>query len=199
MLTGALWNSTQARANFFTWNIVICGGIGWGLTWQESALQKITWDSWWLTRQLLVHQCALAAKEGKPMLGCVSRTVARRPSELLLPLSSALVRLHLENHVQFWACYSRNEIDTSQSSEGSPRGLEAGACGKWGEAESWACSQSRREGSGGSCGPPLLTDCSIVWGRQSQAFLGGCIVTAWEAKNERQQIQIGRWNILIWY
>lgn len=144
MLTGALWNSTQARANFFIWNIVICGGVGWGLKGQESALQKITWESWWLTRQLLVHQCTLAAKKGKPMLGCVSRTVACRPSELILPLCSALVRPHLENHVLFWALCSRKEIDTSESSEGSPRQLEAGAYGLWGEAESWAYSHSRR-------------------------------------------------------
>lgn len=89
-------------------------GVGWGLTGQESALQKITWESWWLTRQLLVHQCALAAKMGKPMLGCVSRSVASRPSELILPLCSALVRPRLENHVQFGARYSRKEIDTSK-------------------------------------------------------------------------------------
>lgn len=50
--------------------------------------------------------------------------MASRPSELILPFCSAFVRPHLENHVQFWAHYSRKEIDISESSEGSPRWLE---------------------------------------------------------------------------
>lgn len=66
MLTEALWNSVQARADFIIWNTVTSGGVGWGLTGQESALQKITWESCWLTRQLLSINVPLQQGRGSP-------------------------------------------------------------------------------------------------------------------------------------
>ena len=57
------------------------------------------------------QQFALRAQKANRILGCIKRSVANRAREVILPLYSALVGLHLEYCIHMWSPQYRRDVD----------------------------------------------------------------------------------------
>jgi len=118
----------------------------------------------------MTWQCVLAAQQANHILGCIKSSMASRLRAAILPLSSALLRPHLESCVQLWSPQHRKDVDLLERVQRRPQKCSEG----WSTSpvrtgrESWGCSAWRREG----CGETLEQPSSTLKGAYKKAGEG---------------------------
>lgn len=66
----------------------------------------------------MIQNCTVATVKVNCVLGCISKSVARRSREVIISLYLAFVRPLFEYWVHFWALYDKRKIDRLETLQG---------------------------------------------------------------------------------